>query len=255
MIARQFSLLICLFTLSLIPALAQDTITDQVVPSKYKITRPNIIKLNSLSLPLSNLSITYERGIKPRLSAQIGVNYKVGGRSPKLLSVNDATIEVGRNQITGVAISPEVRYYLRGCDYTKLDGFYVGGYFRYTRYTTALDFAYNPSPAVSDEFRADLRLQEYGLGIQLGYQMLIKDRFAIDFMFFGPRYSFYNFGYEFDSAPPQTFLDDLSGYINDVLDRLGSDYETEIKPKGETSASNSFSFVNMRFGLGIGYAF
>jgi hypothetical protein len=40
---------------------------------RENIKYPNIIKINSLALTLKNISLMYERGIIPRLSAGIGI--------------------------------------------------------------------------------------------------------------------------------------------------------------------------------------
>ncbi len=50
-------------------------------------------------------------------------------------------------------------------------------------------------------------------------------------------------------------FDDLSGYINEVIDRFGGDYDVEIKQEGEAIARILFSFVITRFGLSLGFAF
>jgi hypothetical protein len=93
------------------------------------------------------------------------------------------------------------------------------------------------------------------VGLQLGYQLIIKERFSIDFLFIGPRFSSYQINYEFDQQPSQEFLDDISEYLNEVIDRFGFDYNVNIQKKGETKASTSFSFANVRFGLSLGIAF
>ena len=43
--------------------------------------------------------------------------------------------------------------------------------------------------------------------------------------------------------------------MNDVLDKLGSDKNVEVKEDGETSFSSSFTFANARFGLSLGFVF
>jgi len=222
---------------------------------KIKITNPNIIKINTISLPFKNIALTYERGIKPNLSAEIGVNYKYGGFAPKILSINSSEIGLNMDDVKGVTITPEIKYYIKTCDPTLLEGFYIGAYLRYTRYKTGIDFTYTVPSQATAEYSADIGMREMGVGIKLGYQLLIKKRFVMDFLFFGPRFSTYKFGYEFKEGPSQEFYDDLSEYLNNVIDRFGGDYNVNIKKSGEGKASTSFSFVNMRFGLSLGYSF
>jgi hypothetical protein len=42
-------------------------------------------------------------------------------------------------------------------------------------------------------------MQEYGLGLQLGYQFVIKKRLLVDLMFMGPRTSFQRLKMEMNS--------------------------------------------------------
>ena len=244
-----------LTVLSCGPVMSQDSDIVKEKPQRVEITHPNIIKINTLALAFKNISLVYERGILPRLSAGIGIGYKYAGSEPKLFSVNASVIRASLDKIQGISISPELRYYLRACDPGLLDGFYGGLYFKYVSYKTAAHFEFSPGNYPVESYTADLALREYGVGIELGYQMLIKERFSIDFLFFGPRFSRYKLIYQFTEQPSRIFLDELSEYLNEVLDRFGRDYEANVKKEGEKKASTSFSFASMRFGLSLGSAF
>ncbi|MEQ9300121.1 MAG: DUF3575 domain-containing protein [Cyclobacteriaceae bacterium] len=236
-------------------AYSQTSDSVQLKPSVKQFRYPNIIKLNSFALAFSNISLIYEKGIVPRVSAGIGVAYKHSGTIPSLLAIESSTFNSSFDQITGVAITPEVRYYLRACDPGKLEGFYTGVYFRYQDFNTTASFEYTPVSSPIENYFSDVSLTEFGVGIQLGYQMIIKERFSIDFLFIGPRVSGYKKAYEFDRPPSDQFLDDLSGALNEVIDRLGFDYEVDIEGDGDAKASSTFSFVNARIGLSLGYTF
>ena len=249
-------LLISILSLFMIePVISQDLDNEKEKPQTEKITYPSIIKINSLALAFSNISLLYERGIIPRVSAGIGVGYKYAGTDPKMLQVNNSGIRVNMNKIKGFSVTPEARYYIRSCDPSKLEGFYAGVYLRYTGYKTTADFEYLPENNPAEYYHSDINMNEYGVGIQLGYQMIIKERFSIDFLFFGPRFSSYYLTYGFNQPPSEEFLNDLSEYLNEVVDRLGADYNVDIKQEGEANASSTFSFANMRFGLSLGFAF
>jgi len=230
-------------------------ITDSTKVKTEQINYQNIIKINTISLAFSNLSLIYERAIIPRVSAGIGVGFKLKGEVPSLLDIDNTLIAGEFDAITGFSITPEAKYYLKTCDPGKLEGFYTGVYFRYTNYKTGANFDYTPLTGLPESYRSDIRLSEYGVGIQLGYQMLIKERFSIDFLFIGPRFASYKLGYKFDTPPSEAFLDDLSGALNEVIERFGFDANVAIEKEGEGKANSSFSFVNMRFGISLGYAF
>ena len=236
-------------------AFAQEVPSEEEKIKKEDIRRPNIIKVNTLSIAFKNISVIYERGILPRLSAGLGIGYKLTGSEPTLFTVNSSEVSVNIDKIKGVTITPEMRYYLRACDPSLLDGFYAGVYLRYSRYWTEAKFDYMPLNAPIEQYKANMELSEFGLGLQLGYQMMIKERFTIDFLFFGPRISNYQFTYEFSEPPGEEFLGDLSDYINEVVDRFGYDYNVNIEKAGEKSGRTSFGFANMRFGLSLGVAF
>ncbi len=235
---------------------SQDTTgVEKTKLQRKDITYPNIIKINTLALAFNNISLIYEGGIMPRISAGIGIGYKYAGLEPKLFRVNDSRIGADIGQIKGFSITPEVRYYIKTCNPSLLEGFYAGLYLRYTRYSSEVKFGYEPVDKPVEFYTSDVALNEYGVGIQLGYQLMIKERFSIDFLFFGPRFSSYHLGYEFDQAPSQEFLDDLSEHFNEIVDRFGFDYDVDIKPEGNSKASTTFSFANTRFGISFGYAF
>ena len=219
--------------------------------SKY----PNIIKINTVALPFNNISLLYERMIIPKVSAGIGFGYKYAGPLPKILEVNNSVFHVNMGDIYGFTVTPYGRYYLRTCDPSILDGFYAGLYFRYTRYTSGVDLKFIPESQITQLNHAEMRMNEYGVGIELGYQLILWERFSIDFLFFGPRMSRYKFGYAFDSEPSDEFLENLNRYFNDILENLGTDKEVDIKNDGVSNASSSFSFVNTRFAISFGFAF
>ena len=238
------------------PVISQDTTgVEKTKPGRKDIKYPNIVKINSLALAFSNISLLYEGGITPRLSAGIGIGYKYAGVEPKLFRVNNSRIGADIGQIKGFSITPDVKYYIKTCNPGLLEGFYAGLYFRYTRYSSVVKFGYEPENKPVEFYTSDVALNEYGVGIQLGYQLMIKERFSIDFLFFGPRFSSYHLDYEFDQTPSQEFFDDLSDHLNEIVDRFGFDYDVNIKKQGDAKASSSFTFANTRFGISFGFAF
>jgi len=234
---------------------AQDPDLEKYLRRREGIKYPNIIKINTLAIPFNNISLIYERGLIPRLSFLIGAGYKYSGDVPKFFIEADNIINIKLDKLQGYSITPELRYYLKTCDARFLDGFYLGVYFRHTHYSTSAEFDYFPENYGMQFYQADMVMNEYGAGLTIGYQLILWERLSIDFMFFGPRFSNYHIGYEFDKNVSQEFLDDLSGYINEVINSYGFDYEVDLKQNGESRASTSFSFASTRFGLSIGFAF
>ncbi len=251
----SFLILLIIFLSNLSFAQTEDFQKDKYLKRAEGYKYPNIIKINTLAIAFSNISVSYERMLARRLSIIVSAGYKYSGREPKVFVVNGSTIDAKLDKITGYTITPELRYYLKNCEPRLLEGFYIGLYLRYTHYSSGANFDYFPEGQLQEFYHSTVTLSEVGAGFQLGYQLALWERFNIDFMFFGPRFSNYNLIYEFDKHVSEQFLGDLSDYINEVIDRFGLDYEVELKQSGDARASNSFSFANMRFGISFGFAF
>ena len=66
----------------------------------------------------------------------------------------------------------------------------------------------------------EMDLQELGFGLNAGYQLLmLNDRIALDFVFFGPRISFYTLKLDADLHGDGTLFEDLEGALEDALGR------------------------------------
>lgn len=255
---KKILVLLVVFSLASVHLISQQGV--DYAKEKYKEKRegmkyPNVIKINTLAIPFKNISLSYERAISPRFSVGIGAGYKYSGNDPGLLDIDSEKIDAGVEAITGYSITPEIRWYLKKCETRLLEGFYASLYLRFARLNTGAQFVHYPDEHAPQEYKANIELGEYGVGLQLGYQLVLWQRLNIDFQFFGPRFSNYHLGYEFDQNVTPEFLADLSDYINDVIDRFGVDYEVELKQSGDSRASHSFSFANMRFGIAFGFAF
>jgi hypothetical protein len=191
----------------------------------------------------------------PRFTASLGLGYKYRGSSLKIFEADDNVLNVNMDAISGFSISPEVRYYIQSCEDALPSGFYGGIYFRYTRYETKVNFDFYPENAPYEQIGSDFKLNEFGVGFQLGYQLPIKKRFVIDFQFFGPRYSFVTLFGDFNTDVSDEFKAALEDYANEVIDRLGNDYNLTIEETDEQSIKARFNIPSVRFGIGLGYAF
>ncbi|MBU2650899.1 MAG: DUF3575 domain-containing protein [Bacteroidetes bacterium] len=251
------AILLLVVIIGSIPSFSQDAgqINTKANKSKITVTRKNVVKLNTLAIAFRNVSLIYERSIRPRLSTTLGLSYKFSGREPKVLKAENYKINIDMGGITGFSITPTLRYYIKTCDPSILDGFYVEPYLRYTHFQSRSKIEYLPTGGSAEYIESNTTLDEAGIGFQIGYQLVICKRFHIDFIFLGPRYSRYFFNYQFDGNVTGEFLDDLSDYINEVIDRFGYDYSVKINPQGSKKANADFGFTNVRFGLSIGYSF
>lgn len=234
---------------------SQDEDIVKYLHKREGIKYPNVIKINTIALPMNNISLVYERGIKKRLSASLGLSYKYSGGMPRILSTPDDILSFQVDEIQGFGITPELRYYIKTCDDRSLEGLYLGLYFKYTSYATDTHFSYQPAGGTIEANTADMALTEYGTGITLGYQLMLWERFSIDLLMFGPRFSNITVSYDFEKQASQEFLDQLSESINETINRFGLDYQVNLEQQGSREVTTSFSFLNVRFGISLGFAF
>ena len=118
----------------------------------------NTIKINPLSALLSTGSIFYERKINDGVSAQLGLAY--------------TGIKLSDVKFTGLAITPEVRFYLKQ---RAISGLYAAPFLRYQDYTVTDG---------SDKGK----YSSFGGGALIGRQWVYGSGFVLD-IFFGPSYN------------------------------------------------------------------
>ena len=79
--------------------------------------------------------------------------------------------------VTGFTITPEFRWYLKKCENQLLEGFYASLYLRFARYNTEANFIHYPDVSAPIDYKAKMEVGEYGIGLQLGYQLVLWERF------------------------------------------------------------------------------
>ena len=233
---------------------------DTIHPKKttWDYEYKNIGKIGVIALALSNISLSYEKSFKPRWTAGLNAGYKFSGVTPNIFGLDSTSISISTDGIKGFSITPELRYYIKSCENQSPNGFYTGLYFRYTNYKTGAKINYYPNFPEKDVvhyFGSDASLNEIGVGLMLGYQLLIKDRFIVDFIIIGPRRSWINMKYEFDDNVSEEFLTELEKNLQSIVDRFGFDYDVKLDKSGLRDAKFSFSLNQVRFAISLGYAF
>jgi len=237
------SICIVFFWLFPLMAGAQDTI----VPD-YK----NIVKVNSAALLVSNISLLYERKLNTHWTLLAGTGYRWGGSVPKVLGLGDVIVSSETNGITGFSFTPEVRYYFNFCECGgSPSGFYAGLYGRLTKYYGSLTFNLWNGIEYYDALVTS-NLREFGGGLQLGYQFIFKQRWAVDIMFAGPRLSNYKLKADLESDDLEALVSAIEEGINERREAIGMD-PISIDPSSELEAS--FGFKNFRYAIGIGFLF
>ncbi len=216
--------------------------------------RKNVVKVNALALTLVRTStLSYERSLNDQMSVAVGFGRRFKGNLPSFVSSEQFGLTFDNTGLDGYVLHGDVRWYLRKCEQNQvMDGFYVGGYLKYNRFSYSADVTFENEGEVSNNF-TDANLSDFGIGVALGYQLRLWERVVVDFLFLGPRSSRLGLDFEFEEPISQEFLDALSDNINDVLDRWGQDgLDLEA---GDVDASATFNTFNLRYAISIGFAF
>ena len=211
----------------------------------------NAVKLNLAGTVFRNVSLYYEHYLNEHWSLQMGAGYKVGGDIPKFIGLGDFVVTSSSKGISGFSLTPEARYHFRNCDCNDQTGLYIGAYGRATRFQGELEFKYWNGNEYLDIGGAG-SMQEYGIGLQLGYQFTIKKRVIIDLLFMGPRISSQRLKLELDSQFASEIIPRIEEEINERLDWWGMD---PISIPTDANAVIDFRFANFRYAIGIGFLF
>lgn len=190
------------------------------------LAQQNVVKLNLTGLAFVRASIGYERAFAENHSGVLWVDfgsYSVSSSGGDFSSTGDQKFTYGQ-----YGVNLEYRYYPQGVAPRK---FYVGPYLvvRNIGFKVKEEGeAYSPND-VFTTYKAEGKVNSLnvGGGVQLGYQWLIGDVFAID-LFGGVGYYSFNLGdydvkAEYDDGTSETASSDNNGSFNisGVLPRLG----------------------------------
>lgn len=214
-------------------------------------TYKNAMKVNLAATVFKKVSLTYERQINERWSAQLAGGYKFGGKIPKFVGLGNFVVISETQGLRGFSITPDVRYHFKNCDCGDPTGLYAGLYANATKLYGELMFNYWDGTQYIDVGGAG-SLREFGVGLELGYQFVIKKRWIVDLMFMGPRTSFQRLKLELSSDFAEHILPLIEEEINKRLEWWGMD---PISIDTDTDAVVDFRFNNFRYTVGIGFLF
>jgi hypothetical protein len=210
------------------------------------------VKMNLPSLAFRNFSFLGEFGMNEKMSLNLGASFMLPYKNVKL----DAGFAGVRSANSGFSLTPELRFYFAGVE-DEGHGFYLGPYLRYSRYAASFNGMYYDSTLMAEtEVEVSTSLQEIGIGVQLGYQLLLNERFVIDFFLIGPRISKYQFEASLAADLGETEIFDALGIPN--LDENGffgiGSYDLDISGSDARFIMPVY-LPAFRIGLAVGYKF
>ncbi len=226
---------------------------DIELPDDYK---HNVIKWNPTPFVLwsrKNINFSYERVLKPHRTFSVNLGYF---ELPSLGVLEDVLVEnkVGKG---GFTVSGDYRFYFKNRN-TRMapDGLYWGPFASIHHYGFSHDMTFIDNPSLQGTANLSASMSIASLGVQLGYQFVIKDRFTMDLIFIGPALSFYgidvNLSGNVDINEEDEYLKALYDMLvnkipgmEDLLD-VGS-----IKKQGLTTSAGP----GFRYMIQLGYRF
>lgn len=242
--------LLCTFLFG--SGLYAQTISDSL-PSGYK---RNVIKWNLTPFLLwsrDNVNISYERVIGPHRSFSVNAGYFV---FPSFGSYDSLQIESARNK-SGFSFSGDYRFYFKNRNaHNAPDGVYWGPYGSVHHYEFVNDFSIDTPSGSSGNLSFDGNFNIVSLGVQLGYQFVIKERLTVDLIFMGPSFSYYSAKLKLDG---EIDINEEDEYLQAIRDALVSKFpflddllkDKEFNENGVTTALGP----GMRYMIQLGYTF
>ncbi|QQS52148.1 MAG: hypothetical protein IPM71_05290 [Bacteroidota bacterium] len=248
--------IILIFSVILLPitlALANQNGEEQDSLKTYK----NTIRLNISNPALfggKNYVLGYERVLNSHQSFSVNAGTL---NLPKFSLTGDSSI-VLHDEVKdkGFSIALDYRFYLASENkYQAPRGIYLGPYYAFHYYTRYNHWTI-PGSSGDMEVSTDTRLIMNFIGVQLGYQFVIRNRFTVDMVLMGPGRWFYNvqptISTNLSTEDEALLLDKLYDQLIETLP--GGNYlidDNQITIKNNVSSS-SFGF---RYLINVGYRF
>lgn len=221
--------------------------------SSVVFAQENSLKTGITDALTGHFNLSYERNVNEKSSIVVKAGYWHPTASP-LISDNTITPEAYSliDAKGGMNVSAEYRFYAG--NHLAPEGFYIAPYFRF----------FNQAALYTDEiggnlFDVDMDLNTFGLGAQIGYQLITEGGFTMDFYFFGAGVDHYNLKLDYQLQQPRpgfdysTITDDVSEVFEDI-NYFESRLEHQVNDDNLLSKL-PFLFPGFRFGVSVGYAF
>jgi hypothetical protein len=219
-------------------------------------SRSNTVKLDLTSQILyeKSLVFSYERVMKPHQSLAITAGYHT---FPTMVNLGSNIHVTDNNKRNGYVFGAEYRFYLpQENKFAAPHGVYLGPYVTYHRFANNRTVEVTNNDGSMSQAILDSKFTVLNLGVQMGYQFIINDRWSIDFAFIGPSTSHYssdlNLGGNFTP-------DELSEHHQEILQALTDKFPflkdlLENKTVSASGKSSTWSF-GYRYFFQVGYHF
>ncbi|MBK9729710.1 MAG: hypothetical protein IPO83_00190 [Chitinophagaceae bacterium] len=243
-----------------------DNITTQTASSdstKKKLPLPNNIKLNiSANILYSPAFIfTYERTVKPHQTFSVQAGYIT---SPKLfsglgdsLAIFDSLSLINSKSQFGFKLGADYRFYFKKENkYEAPRGLYWGPFSDFYNFDKKGAISINDTSIGNGTVNFETRFRIVQVGINLGYQFVVKKRLSIDLVLFGPALSLYSFGAKIDG---DFDLNEENKYVQALYDKLISGFpvlaELADEQQVNTNGRIDLFSAGFRYSVNVGFRF
>lgn len=216
--------------------------------------RKNTIKLDLTSYWLYRNAVvfSYERVVKPYQSWGITLGYQ---EFPRLISIGSNITTVEDESARGLKFAGEYRFYLQKDNkYKAPRGVYLGPYLSVLNFKNTRQMEVTTGGVVESAI-VDSKIDIINIGVQLGYQFVLNNRWTIDLVFIGPSVSNYRAKFELGGD----YTGDPAEITNDIIEALIDQYPgfSELITDKEFTNSGKIDkwAYGYRYQFQIGYHF
>ena len=239
-------LVVLVFTIS---ARAQQDTAKMVHEKELK----NVIKLNLTSWILysNGVQINYERLLSKKRSITV-----FGGiiefPMPSIIANSSLNFDKDRKK-SGFALGSEYRFYLaKENKYDAPHGVYLAPFVSFYHFNSERN---GHDSTNQNNLTLNTTMDFLNIGGELGYQFVIKRRFVIDCVMFGPAISSYYFSLKLNGSTSGDYSEQVQAILDAMKQKFPLLKDLSNGEKVSTSGISNFWSLGFRYAIHIGYRF
>lgn len=202
-----------------------------------------------------SIVLGYERIVSTYQTISLNIGYL---EKPPLTDMyGNIIFNFDKSDRGGFDFALDYRFYFKNRNKLNApDGIYWGPFFSYYNIWSEGESKIYDNNIPVNTIRVKTSFDMMSLGIQMGYQFVLADRFTIDMVLLGPSFSNYKLGFEFDA---DTDISDEGEFYNDF-----KEFIEQYLPAGNIilngkeitgTGSLDFNYVGFRYLIQLGYRF
>jgi hypothetical protein len=231
----------------------QTTDTSQISQPRKNVIRYNLSGALFFGFD-KYIVLGYERVIAPNRSISINAG---SAALPKLITISTDSFQMNKDQERkGFNFSVDYRFYLaKENKFQGPRGVYIGPYYSYNHFTSETRWDYKNSGGASF-VNSNTSFNIHTVGFEVGYQFILWDRLALDFVMVGPGFGFYNYEAKFDgnvtAATKEQLFEGLEQLVSQKFPGMNYVFSDEEIDANGVMRTNTLGY---RYIIHIGYNF